>query len=140
LLDLVQIGEGLEDEDIAAAILERLELLAKSRARFIQTGRSQGLDPNAKRTHRSGDEQIILGDIARDFGGGAIDLRDLRHESVLRELDAIGAEAVGLENLSPCFSVRLVYVAHKIGCAQVELVVALVDEDTLVVEHRPHSA
>ena len=112
LLDLVKIGERLEYEQIASAVLQCLELLAKHRSRLIQAGGPERLETNAEWTNCARDKQIVFGDFARDFRRRAIDLRDLCCEPVLLELDPVGAEAVRLENLGPCFSVPLVNVAH----------------------------
>src|SRR5207248_2347898 len=83
-------------------------------------------------------EQIILGNLARKLGGRAIDLGYLCRQPVLLELEAVCTEAVRLQNFGACFFVSLVNVAHQIRGAQVQFVIALVDEDALVVEHRPH--
>ena len=115
LFDLVHIGEGLENEQVAAAILERLELLAEYRTRFVEAGGPEWLEANAERTDRARDEEIVLRDFARNPHRGAIDVSDLRLEPVLRQLDPIRAEGVCFENFRPCFPVGLVHVAHEIG-------------------------
>jgi hypothetical protein len=84
LLDLVHISERLENEEITAAILERLELLAECRPRFVETGGPEWLEPNAERTNGAGDEDVIVCDFARNLGRGAIDVGDLRLETILR--------------------------------------------------------
>src|SRR5207248_2043353 len=57
LLDLVQIGKRLENEQIATAVPERLELLAESGPRFIKTRRPQRLDANPQRPNSASDKQ-----------------------------------------------------------------------------------
>src|SRR6185295_18303611 len=64
LLDLVEIRESLEDEDVATAVLQGLQLLPERGACFIETGWSERLDANAERTDRAGDEQVVLSDLA----------------------------------------------------------------------------
>src|SRR5438128_6451362 len=58
LLDLVKIGERLEYEQIAAAVLQCLELLAKHRSRLIQAGGPERLETNAEWTNCARDKQI----------------------------------------------------------------------------------
>ena len=54
------------------------------------------------------------------------------------ELEPIGSEAVGLQHLGAGLHVGTVEVAHHVGRADVELIIALIDEDAACVEHRPH--
>src|SRR4029079_3143758 len=127
-------------EDIAAAILERLQLLAERGAGFVEARRTKGLETTSQWPYCSSDQQVVFGALARDFRRGAVDLGDLRLKTVLRQFDAAGSEGVGLQDFGARFSVRLVYVAHEIGRAQVQLIVALVDEHAFVVELRAHRA
>ncbi len=57
---------------------------------------------------------------------------------MLHELQSIRAEAVRLDDIRPGLDVLRVDVAHQVGRADVQLVVALVDEHALAVQHRPH--
>ena len=140
LLDLVHIGERLENEEITAALLERLELLAECRPCFVETGGPERLETNAQRTNCAGDEKIVVRDFACNLHRGAIDVGNLRLEPILRQLDPVRPEGVRLQHLRSRLFVRLVNIAHEVGRAKVQFVVALVDEHALVVEHRAHRA
>ena len=83
---------------------------------------------------------VVTGHVAGDPRRLAIDLPDLQLEPVLRELEAVRAECVRLQHLGTRLRVRSVNVAHQVGCLDVQLIVALVDEHALGVQHRSHGA
>src|SRR5258706_14022247 len=138
LLDLVHIRERLENKQITPAVLERLELFTEPGARFVETGGAEWLETNSERTNGAGDEDVIFRDVARKFRRGSVDLADLRLEPILGQLDPVGTEGICLQHFRPGFLVRLVNIAHEVWGADVQLVVALVDEHALVVKHRAH--
>ncbi len=140
LLHLVEIGERFEDEEIGAAFPERGHLLAKRRAGFVARGRTVGLESDAERADGAGDEHVLPRRLARELRRTPVDLPHLRLEAVLRELDAVCAERVRLQHLGAGIDVRAVDAEHEVGRAQVELVVALIDEDAALVQHRAHRA
>ena len=142
LADLVQVAEGLEDEQVGAALLQSLHLLAKDLARFFGRGRTIRLEPDAERPDGSRDEDVVslLGRFTRDLRGTPVQLVRLRREPERGELDPIRAEAVRLEHLGTRLHVRAMHVAHEVRRAEVQLVVALVDEDAPGVQHRAHGA
>ena len=64
--DLVQVAEGLEDEQIDAAVGERLRLLAEVLARLVDAGLAPRLDADAERTDRAGDVRLVARRVPRD--------------------------------------------------------------------------
>src|SRR5262249_26767454 len=125
------------------ALPESLELLPEIRPRLVEPRGAVRLDANAEWTDGASDEHRPVGFVrrfARDLRRRAIDLADLRLESVLDELGPIGAEAVRLEDLRARLRVRAMDLLHEVGRAQAELVVALVDEHAFGIEHRAHRA
>ena len=140
LLDLQQIAECFDDEEIDPPLGQPLHLLAENRERFLRAGRAVRFDAHAEWPNGACDECTVIGRFACDGRRGAIDLSHLCLEPVLRELQPIRAEAVRLEHLRPRLHVRLVDVAHELRCSQAQLIVALVDEHALSIEHRAHRA
>src|SRR5260370_585652 len=102
----MHVRERFENEHVAAAVLEGLELLTECCSRFVETRRTEWLQTNSERANSASNQQIFFRHFARNPCRGAIDLRDLPLESVLRELDAICAKGVRLENFSARFSIR----------------------------------
>ena len=56
------------------------------------------------------------------------------------ELDAVRAEGVGFDDVGAGADVFLMDLGDQIGLGDVQRVEALVDEDALRIEHRPHRA
>jgi len=56
------------------------------------------------------------------------------------KLDAIGAERIGFDDVRAGAHIFLVHAHHEIRLRRVQRIEALVDEDTLRVEHRAHGA
>ncbi len=77
LLDLVEIGERLDDEAVRAALRERRHLLPKQRARFVAARGAVGLDAHAERPDGARHEAVLAGGLARQLGRSPIELRDL---------------------------------------------------------------
>ena len=59
-------------------------------------------------------------------------------ETFLRKLQPVRAEGVRLDDLRARLRISAVNLPHQIGRAEVELIVALVDEHAFRVEHRAH--
>ena len=87
LLHLVQVGEGLDDEAIGAAVGQRRHLLAKHRPRLVPTRRTVRLDADAERADGTRDEAVDRQpQRAPSRAARRLSSRDLRLETVLREL------------------------------------------------------
>src|SRR5205085_4907750 len=70
--------------------------------------------------------------------GGAVDVAQLVLDAERAELDAVRAVRVGLEDLRAGADVFAMDIEHDLRTAEIQLVVALVDEDAFGIEHRPH--
>ena len=64
----------------------------------------------------------------------------LAFQSVLLKFVSGGAEGVGLDDVGAGADVFGVNLAHQIGIAEIQLVVAAIDVDALGIEHRAHRA
>ena len=78
--------------------------------------------------------------VARDPRALRVDRVQLVGDAERSELDAVGAERVGLDDVGAGADVFLVHLGDQIRLRQVQRVEALVDEDALRVQHRPHRA
>ena len=140
--DLVHVAERLEDEQVDAAVGQRLRLLAEVLARFVDAGLSPRLDPDAERPDRAGDVGLAAcrGGAARDPRPLDVDRLELVGETERAELEAVRAEGIGLDDVGAGAEVVPVNVRDELRLRQVERIEALVDEDPLRVQHRPHRA
>ncbi len=75
--DLVQVAEGLEDEEIDAALEQRLRLLAEVLARLVDAGLAPRLDADAERADRAGHVGAVAGRAPRDARAFDVDLVQL---------------------------------------------------------------
>ena len=138
LLDLRDVGHRFEDEQIDAGIAQRLGLLPEKLARFLQPGGTVRLDADSQRPDGSGHVGGVSGRLPGNLHRFLIDGTQLVFDSEGAQLDAIRSVGVGLQDLSACAHVLLVYLEHDLRVSEVELVVTLVDEHALRIEHGAH--
>src|SRR5581483_12083329 len=74
LLDLIEIAKRLGDEQINAALGERLHLLLEVPPRFIPARGTIWFDANAKRSNRTRDENAVTSSAASELRRGNIEL------------------------------------------------------------------
>ena len=74
------------------------------------------------------------------FDPGLIDLRQLVFQPVVRQLVAVGAKSVGLDDLRAGFDISAVDLGHQGGLLQVQGVEALVETGAAGVQHGAHRA
>ena len=102
-----EVAERLEQEEVDAALGERLP---SARGRSPRAS-SRLVGPYGSMRTPSGPtapatSALVAGGLARDLRRGAIDLRDLILEPVLRELEPVRAEPVRLEHFGAGLHVR----------------------------------
>ena len=138
----VDMQKSLEHQQVDALFHERLDLFAICGARLGERSWTQGFQQHAERSHCAGDEDIgaLLCGFASDPDAGAIDLGSFIGEAEAGQLEPVGAEGVGLQNLRTAANVLAMNLADHSGIRQVEFVEAAVDEDALGIEHRAHRA
>ena len=138
--DFVDVAKRFEHQQIDAGFHQRVDLLAKNRAGFFETGRTERLQANSQRSDGSGDEGLIASGFAGDAHAGMIDQADLFCKPESGQALAIRAEGVGFENLGARFDVLLMNVAHQRGERKIQLVIAAIDENAFGIKHGPHGA
>ena len=93
-----------------------------------------------QRPHGAGDQDRVLGRFPGEADPRPVDLLHLAGQAELRQFQPVGAERVGLDEIDPRLDVAAVDLLDEVRIAQVQLVEAAVEEDPLLVQHRPHGA
>ena len=135
-----KLGKGLENEKIDAAFEQRLDLLSEHLPRFVERCRAERLDAQTQRADRAGDKDLVAGGFARDPGGRDVDLAQFAFEPVRLQFVPRRAKRIGLDNVGAGIDVFLVHLADKVGSGEIQLVVAAVDVNALVVKARTDRA
>ena len=93
-----------------------------------------------QRPHGAGDQDRALGRLLREADPRPVDLLHLAGQAGLRQFQPVGAERVGLDEIDPRLDVAAVNLLDEVRVGQVQLVEAAVEEDSMLVQHRPHGA
>src|SRR6266576_2230275 len=134
------LGERLQDEAVDTAREQAPHLPGERRLCFCFRRWAEGLEANPEGPDGAEDARAAAGGGARQLGSRAIDLFRLVREAVAVQLQRIGAEGVGLENLGAGAYVLRVHLLHQPRLLEVQLVVADVQEEALGIQHRAHGA
>ena len=132
--ELVELVERLDHEEVDAAALEELRLLAEHGIAILHRA--------AERADRAGDEDVRAGHlarVARDLHCGLVDRRDLVLEVVLGELAPVRAERVRLDDVRAGADEAEVQREDALGRADVRLLGAAEPGDGAR-DERPHAA
>ena len=122
--DLVDVAEGLEHEEVDAALEERARLFGEVLLRLVDAGLPPRLDADPERTDRAGDPGLILRGVARDARALDVDGVHLVGQAEVTQLDAVGAEGVRLDDVGAVAHVGLVDLGDQVGLREVQLVEA----------------
>ena len=118
--ELVEVEERLDHEQVDAAALEHARLLGVQRPVLARVEDLQ----LAERPDRAGDQHVAPGDVARlarQADARRVDRLELVLEQLPRQLAAVGAEGVRLDQLGSGADVARVHRDHALGRAQVRL-------------------
>src|SRR5437016_2635396 len=99
---------------------------------------AERLEPHAERPDGAHDAGPAGARGARQLGRRPVDLLCLVGEPEAAELEGIGAERVGLEDLGAGADVCFVHFLDELGLFHAQLVVADVQEEALRIQHRAH--
>src|SRR5207253_3831260 len=105
---------------------------------FSERGRAEWFDADSERSHRTCDKGAIARCLPCQPNSGAVDRLQFFRYSERGQSSAVGAERVGLEDLSAGFDVILVNLLYNRSRGEVQLVITAIDEDALGVEHGAH--
>ena len=141
LVNFFQISESLENQQIDAAFDQRLDLLAKRVASFLERSFSQRFDSGSQRANRSCHPHIeAFGGLAGHAHASPIDVAHFVGQAVPGQAKRIATESIGFNNLGSRLQVFVVNSANQVGLREIQFVVRAVDENALGVEQRPHGA
>ena len=133
------VGKGLENVEIDAALFERHCLLVKN-VQYLFVVRMARLDAEPERPDGARDQHFARGGFAgfaSDFYAPAVQTLHFVAESQRRELEAIRGKRVRLDDLRARFDIRLVHAKNRFRLRSVQLVEATLRAYDFV-EHRAH--
>jgi len=140
---LGEIGEGLQHEEIGAAFEQGRDLFLEGGRRLGDRNAADGLELLADGPDRPGEEDRLAGDLARlarQFHRPEVDVAHAPFEAVAGELDPVGAEGIGLDQLRASRNVRSVNFLDDFGLGEVEFVEGSLEADAAGVELGAHGA
>ncbi len=135
----VGIPECFQDEQIDAAFLERLGLLAENFPDVLG-GKFTNLADHAERPDRSRDQDVVLGgfaSLAGDLHAAMIEFDDPLFHAECGQFVAVGAERIGFDDVRARFEIRHVNAEDFLGARGVQFVNAALRPEGFV-QQRPH--
>ena len=120
---------------------ERAAIVRRYHARWLLLTRWQRVPEDGQvaiAAHVATHQEIRAGRLAGQRHGGAVDVRGPVREAVAPQLDAVGAEGVGQDELRAGLDIAAVDAGDQLRIAQRELLVAGIDKHALVVDDRAH--
>ena len=139
--ELAEIREGLGDEAVHPAFEQGLGLLAEGGDRLGLADRSERQEVLAERPDGAEHQHVAphgLANVAREPHPRPVDLAHPALEPVDGELEAVGAERVGLQEVGAGGDVLLVNPLDGLRVVEVQHVEAGVEGHPPGVEHRAH--
>src|SRR5262249_30758369 len=119
---------------------ERGRLLTKRDFRFVDARPAPWLDAHAKRANRAGHPGGLARGVTRNLHALQVNRTDLVGEAETRELVAIRAERVGLDDVGARAHVLLMDFGDEIRLRQIQLIKAAIEKDAPRIQHRAHGA
>ncbi len=113
---LVQVAEGLQDQQIRPGLGQGRDLLGEGLAGLLGLDAAERRQAHPQRADVAGHQHLPEGrhrHPARQLHPGPVDLGDLVLQAVRGQLVAVGAEGVGLDDLRPGLDVRAVDLRHQ---------------------------
>src|SRR6266478_5245846 len=139
--DFFDVRKSFEDVEIDAALFESQSLFTEDGQDFVGL-RVARLHADAERTDGAGDQDFAGSGVtgfAGDLDAAAIEALHFVTKAERFELEAIGAEGVGLDDLRAGFNIGLVHAKHGLRLGGVHFIEAALRADR-VVQHRAHRA
>ncbi len=140
---LLEIGEGLDHEGIHAAFEQPFRLLAKGRPGFLGRDRPQRGEVLPEGADGAEHEDVAperLAHVPRQLDAAQIDLAHLRGQAVDAQLEAVGAEGIGLDPVGARLDVLGVNALDDLGLVDVQHVEAGIQRHAAGIQHGAHGA
>ncbi len=138
---LHQIREGLDDEDVHSPLEQPFGLLLEGRARLVGLDGAQRRQVFPERANGAQHEHIAahaLADVPRQLGAAQVDLPDPPRQAVDPQLEAVGAEGVGLDTVRARGDVLGVDAQDDLRVVDTDDVEARVQRHAAGIEHGAH--
>ena len=136
--DLVDIAERLEHEEVNAPLEQGLRLFAEVFLGFVYPGLAPRLDADTQRANGSRHINVFAGRVPCNPRPLEVDGVGAVRDTKRPQLDPVGPERIGLDDVGAGPDVGLVDLRDKVGLGKVQLVEGTVEEDPLGVQHRAH--
>ena len=136
-----QVGEGLQHQEVGPAFEEGCDLFFEGRRRLGDADAPDRLELLADRADRAGQEDRLAGDLAglaSQLDRPNVDVTNPAVEAMAGELDAVGAEGIGLDQLGAGGNVRSVDFLDDFGLREIEFVEGTLEADAARVELGAH--
>jgi hypothetical protein len=124
LHQLVQVAEGLQDQQVGRAVGDEREDLLPDHLHPLVGADPAALQRGHRGRDRPGHQHLTAGPVGGGPGQpdpGPVDLRDLVRETVVGQPEPVGAERVGLDDVRARRQVAVVDGGHQAGVGQVQL-------------------
>ena len=121
---LFDVGKSFQNVEIDAALFQRQGLFVENFLNLFGLGMA-GLHAQAERAHGAGDQHFAAGGVAGfagDFYAAAVEALHFIAEAERRELETVGAESIGLDDLRAGLDVGLVHAKNGFGLGGIQLV------------------
>src|SRR5207237_6953023 len=120
-----QVGEGLQHQEVGAAFEERGDLFFEGRRGLDDADPPDRLELLADRADRAGEKDRVAGDLTSlpgELDRAEVDVTNPVFETMSGELDSVGTEGIGLDQLRPGRNVRSVNFLDDFRLCEVEFV------------------
>ena len=138
-----EVEEGLEDQQVGAALEEPVDLLAEGGPDRRLVGVAELAGRRAQRPDAAADPRVAAADVARlagDLGGAPVEAAGLRREAEGVEPHPVGAERDGLDEVRARVEVLAVERGDQVRSRRGELVEAGALGDAAREQQRAHAA
>ena len=138
-----EVEEGLEHQQVRAALEEPVDLLAEGGPDRRLVGMAELARRRAQRPDAAADPRVAAADVARlagDLGGAAVEAAGLGRQAERIEPHPVGAERDGLDQVSPRVEVLAVERGDEVRPGRGELVEAGALGDAAREQQRAHAA
>ena len=140
---LGEVGERLDHERVHPALEQPLRLLVEREPRLLGLDAAERRQVLAERPDRAHHEHVAahaLAHVPRELGPAQVDLAHPALEAVRGQLEAVGPEGVGLDQVRAGLDVLGVDRLHDLGLVEVQHVEARVERHPAGIEHGAHRA
>jgi len=132
------MGEGFQQEQIYSFVGQHRHVFTENIRQFVRHQIDIQLIGFQAGAHRSGDQHIVSGGLARQLDGRAVDGFELVGQTMCLKLQPVRAVGIGFDDIRASVHIRLVNAGNQLGIGDAQMLVAGVDEHPFRIDHRTH--